>query len=170
MKKYLQYFTCFFCKINKEEEIMNENYKILNTIKDANEIPYFSFKENTFYGKPCNIYDGDTFSIIFNYKGELIKYRCRCLGYDSPEMKPSLKNENRIHEKELAIKAKNRFIELISKHETKMIKIECFDFDKYGRLLVNVFNLIDKESVNDIMIKEGFGKVYDGGKKDTNWE
>jgi endonuclease YncB( thermonuclease family) len=169
MNKYLQYFTCFFCKTNKEEEIMNENYKILNTIKDDKLIPYFSFKENTFYGKPCNIYDGDTFSIIFNYKGEFIKYRCRCLGYDSPEMKPSLKNENRIHEKELALKAKERFIELISKHETKLIKIECFDFDKYGRLLVNVFNLVDKESVNDIMVKEGFGKLYDGGKKDTDW-
>ena len=169
MKKYLQYFTYFFCKKNKDEKIIYENYKILNTIKDDKLIPYFSFKGNTFYGMPCNIYDGDTFSIIFNYKGEFIKYRCRCLGYDSPEMKPSLKNENRIHEKELALKAKNRFTELISKHETKLIKIECFDFDKYGRLLVNVYNLIDVKSVNDIMVEEGFGKLYDGGTKDTAW-
>ena len=169
MNKYIQYITCLFCKTNKEEENINENYKILNTIKDDNEIPYFSFKENTFYGKPCNIYDGDTFSIIFNYKGELIKYRCRCLGYDSPEMKPPLKNENRLHEKELALKAKNRFIELISKHETKLIKIECFDFDKYGRILVNIYNLVDEKSVNDIMVEEGFGKLYNGGTKDRNW-
>ena len=169
MHKYLEYITYFFCKKNKDEKIIYENYKILNTIKDDKLIPYFSFKGNIFYGMPCNIYDGDTFSIIFNYKGEFIKYRCRCLGYDSPEMKPSLKNENRIHEKELALKAKNRFTELISKHETKLIKIECFDFDKYGRLLVNVYNLLDEKSVNDIMVEEGFGKLYDGGTKDTAW-
>lgn len=45
-------------------------------------------------------------------------------------MKPSLQNENRIHEKELAIKAKNRLEELLNKDETKL---ECLDFDKYGR-------------------------------------
>ena len=114
MNKYLQYIISFFCKKNINEKIIYENYKILKKyIKDDELIPYFSFKNKIFYGTPCNIYDGDTFSIIFNYKGEFIKYRCRCLGYDSPEMKPSLKNENRLHEKELALKAKNRFIELI---------------------------------------------------------
>ena len=44
-----------------------------------------------------------------------------------------------------------------------------FEFDKYGRLLVNVYNLVDKKSVNDMMVEEGFGKMYDGGTKDTNW-
>ena len=176
-----KYFNCFtyFCKTNgdvkrdvdkiTEDIIIYDNYKILKNIDDDNSIPYFSFKNRVFYGKPCNIYDGDTFSIIFHYKDELIKYRCRCLGYDSPEMKPSLQNKNRFIEKELALKAKQRFIELISKHETKLVKIECFEFDKYGRLLVNVYNLVDEKSVNNIMIEEGFGKVYDGGTKDTNW-
>ena len=172
--KYLNCFACF-CKTNeedkkKEEEIIIfNNYNTLKIITDDNSIPYFSFKNKIFYGKPCNIYDGDTFSVIFQYKDELIKYRCRCLGYDSPEMKPSLQNKNRLLEKELALKAKQRFIELISKHATKLVKIECFEFDKYGRLLVNVYNLVDKKSVNDIMVEEGFGKMYDGGTKDTNW-
>ena len=49
-----------------------------------------------------------------------------------------------------------------------MIKIECFDFDKYGRLLVNVWNMVDEKSINDIMIEEGYAKSYDGGKK-TKW-
>ena len=168
MNKYLQYIINLFCK-NEEEIIIHKNYNLLKNINDSKDISYFSFKNKKFYGSPCNIYDGDTFSIIFNYKDELIKYRCRCLGYDSPEMKPPLKNENRLHEKELALKAKERFTELISKHETKLIKIECFDFDKYGRILVNVYNLIDEKSVNNMMIEEGHGKIYDGGKKDTNW-
>ena len=81
-------------------------------------------------------------------------------------MKPSLSNPNRDTEKELAHKAKNRLIELLNKHPTKLIKIECDGFDKYGRLLIKFWNFVDEESINDIMIKEGHGKPYDGGKKD----
>ena len=149
----------------EEEELLNKNY---NKLKDINNIEYFTFKGKIFYAKHCNIYDGDTFSIIFEYNNEIIKYRCRCLGYDSPEMKPLKSDENRLVEKDLAIKAKLRLEELLNKHATKMIKIECFDFDKYGRLLVNVWNMVDEKSINSIMIEEGYAKSYDGGKK-TKW-
>jgi endonuclease YncB( thermonuclease family) len=143
----------------------NESLEKLKNIKD--DIKYFTFSGNTFYAKHCNIYDGDTFSSIFEYRGEFIK--CRCYGYDCAEMKPSLQNENRLHEKELALKAKHRLEELLNKHETKLIKIECFGFDKYGRLLVNIWNMVDEKSINDIMIEEGHAKKYDGGKKDK-WQ
>ena len=55
--------------------------------------------------------------------------------------------------------------ELLNKHPLKLIKIECFEFDKYGRLLINVWNMVDIDTINDIMIKEGHCKVYDGGTK-----
>lgn len=148
---------------------INIEYQKLKNIVDHKEIPYFNFKNSTFYAKPCNIYDGDTFSIIFDFNGKLIKYRCRCMGYDSAEMKPKKTNINRDHEKELAHIAKDRFIELLEKHETKLVKVECLDFDKYGRILVNVYNCVDEDSINSIMIKEGHGKAYDGGTKDL-WE
>ena len=64
--------------------------------------------------KVVDVYDGDTFSVVFDHKGELIKYRCRCYGYDTPEMRPSRKNPNREHEKKLAYAAKNRIIEIFS--------------------------------------------------------
>jgi endonuclease YncB( thermonuclease family) len=148
-------------KIDELEELSEKFNKINPT-----DIPYFSFKSQTFIAKHCNIYDGDTFSVVFFYKGDLIKYHCRCIGYDCAEMKPSLSNPNRDNEKELAHKAKNRLIELLNKHPTKLIKIECDGFDKYGRLLIKFWNFVDEESINDIMIKEGHGKPYDGGKKD----
>jgi endonuclease YncB( thermonuclease family) len=151
-----------------ELNLLNNAYKNLNNINDK-EIPYFSFKGYTFFAKPCNIYDGDTFSVIFLFENKLIKYKCRCLGYDTAEMKPLKTNPNRIHEKILANKAKDRLIELLNKHETKLIKIECGEFDKYGRLLITVYNMVDKKSINQIMIDEGHGKVYDGGTKDKNW-
>jgi len=146
--------------------LLNESYEKLKNITNDKDIPYFTFKGKTFYAMPCHIYDGDTFSVIFDYKGDLIKYKCRCIGFDSPEMKPLLSNPNRINEKELARKAKDRLTELLFKHSTKLIKIECLDFDKYGRLLINVWNMVDEMSINKIMIEEGHGKSYEGGTKE----
>jgi len=134
---------------------------------NENDYTYFSFNQKTFYAKYCNVYDGDTFSVLFFYKDDVIKYKCRMMGYDSPEMKPSLNNENRIHEKELAILARNRLKELLDMHPTHLIKIECFQFDKYGRLLVNVWNMVNEKSINEIMIEEKHGKPYFGGKKEV---
>ena len=131
------------------------------------DVKYFSFEGKRLLVKPCNIYDGDTFSILFLYKGELIKYRCRCVGYDTPEMKPSLKDPNREKEKEKAKEAKKRFQELLERGKDGLVEVQCGEFDKYGRILVTVFNGVDDISINDIMMKEGHGLPYDGGKKST---
>jgi endonuclease YncB( thermonuclease family) len=49
----------------------------------------------------------------------------------------------------------------------KLIHVECLDFDKYGRLLVRLWQEESSEkSVNSILIEENFAKEYDGGKKD----
>jgi endonuclease YncB( thermonuclease family) len=151
---------------NKEDKEINKYFEKFSKITDPKEIPYFSFSGMTFIAKHCNIYDGDTFSAIFEYKGEIIKYRIRSKGYDCAEMKPRKNIENRDLQIELAHKAKNRFEELLNKHPTKLIKIECFEFDKYGRLLANIYNFVDTNSINDIMIEEGHGKVYNGGTKE----
>jgi endonuclease YncB( thermonuclease family) len=154
--------------MNLENEITNLNNKLEN-IKTDKDVPYFNFENQTFIAKPCNVYDGDTFSVIFDFKGELIKYRCRCYGYDTPEMRPSKKNPNRLKEKELAYAAKQRMVELLEAHPSKLIKIQCLKFDKYGRILINAWNNVNEKSINEIMVEEGHGKWYDGGKKDTNW-
>lgn len=135
----------------------------LLTISEA-DVPYFTFKGRTYMAKPVNVYDGDTFSIIFEYAegGELMKYRCRCYGYDTSEMKPRRDLAGRDEEVAKAKAAKARLIELFG---TGLVRIECLDFDKYGRILVNVWNQSDSRSVNDIMIAEGHGKAYFGGTK-----
>ncbi len=140
------------------------------TKEDLIKLKYFSWVDQTFEAQVVSVYDGDTFSVCFIWCDIIIKWRCRSLGYDSAEMKPSLKNPNREHEKELAHKAKNRFTELLNANPTGLIRIKCHEFDKYGRILVTIYNDINTESINDIMIKEGYGKVYDGGKKDTDWD
>ena len=151
----------------KTELVTNINSELINI--NPKVVPYFTWKGKIFLAKPCNIYDGDTFSICWIWKGDSIKYRCRCLGYDSPEMKPLLSNPNRDKEKELAKKAKERFEELIFANPDQVVKIECGDFDKYGRILVTVWNNINEKSINEIMIEEGHGKPYNGGTKEL-WD
>ena len=48
----------------------------------------------------------------------------------------------------------------------QLIFIKCKDFDKYGRLLAEIYvNFDDVTSVNDLMIENGHGYSYDGGTK-----
>ena len=141
---------------NSETELLGLDDKCLN---------YFSLKGNVFTAKVCNVYDGDTCTVIFEYRNEFIKYKCRMMGYDCPEMKPLLSNPNRVNEISLAKEAKHRLIELINKSPSGLVKMECFEFDKYGRLLANIYNNVDVESVNSIMILEGHGRSYMGKHK-----
>jgi endonuclease YncB( thermonuclease family) len=128
--------------------------KDLKPVLPAN-VDYFSFKGKTFYAKFCNVYDGDTFTAVFKYNGEIIKYRCRCDNYDSSEMRQPLNAKDRDKKKEMARNARERLVDLLSKHESQLIKIECGDFDKYGRILVIVYNMVDEDSINTIMVREG---------------
>jgi len=137
---------------------LSKNINLVNINSD--DIDYFSFDGLTIIAKPCNIYDGDTFSAIFMFNGMLIKYRCRCLGYDSPEMRPLKKNKNRENEKRLALEAKQRFTELLG----DLVTLKCGKFDKYGRILVEIY--VNNICINEKMIEEGHGRLYDGGHKD----
>lgn len=128
------------------------------------QIPRYSYEGRVFYAKVCEIYDGDTCSIVivdgncYNYK----KLRVRCYGYDSPEIKPSLSMVNRELEIEKAIKAKEYFIKLV---ENKTLKAHCGKFDKYGRVLVDFYDPWNNLHINREMIDKGHGTVYFGGTK-----
>ena len=88
---------------------------------------------------------------------EYNKWVIRMMGIDTPEIKA--KNTN---EKQLAVKARDFLRELIL---DKIIIIECLDFDKYGRLLGNLFIEGNETSISNMMIEKGFAKAYDGGTK-----
>ena len=81
-------------------------------------------------------------------------------GYDSPEMKPPLADPNRDEIKEQAKKAKQA---LIDKINDRPVLMKITNFDKYGRLLADLY--IDDEHINKWMIDNGYGYPYDGGKK-----
>ena len=167
------------------------NNYILDTINKLKEIKnsdinQYSLDGMTMHGKVVDIYDGDTCKIVLLNDNKLQKFNCRLSGLDTPEMKPSLKKANRDKEIIHAKQCRNRLIQLVTNCDcdilnssitkknvkklleinSKIITIKCGEFDKYGRLLVRLYSdETTEEEVNQILINEGFAKVYDGGSK-----
>ncbi len=145
---------------------------------ELNDYPLFSLKGFKTHAKLLANYDGDTADIFFIYKDIQMRVKARFYGYDCSEMKPSINDPKREEKKMKAKIAKERFWNLCTnnskteKHET-LIFIECYDYDKYGRLMVVAYQvpMDDKEllfenSINNKMIEEGHGYSYYGGKKE----
>ena len=114
------------------------------------------------YARVVDVYDGDTITIVMKHNKKLCKFKVRMYGYDAPEMKPSLSNPNREREKEAAINAKNQLSSLIL---NKIVILECLQFDKYGRLLGNIYTM-ENLNVNEFMITNVLGcYIYNGETK-----
>lgn len=151
-------------------------------------IPEFSLAGRTLQGKIVACYDGDTFHAVLQTDFGLWKFACRMAGYDTPEMKPPKTKPDRDVEKARAVRAKqallshlvdgihvpvgstgslaNAELDAAVAKNRRTVPIICKEFDKYGRLLVEVM-LEGVGSVNEWMVREGFGYAYDGGTKDA---
>ena len=56
---------------------------------------------------------------------------------------------------------------------TCIVFVKCYRFDKYGRLLADVYidyNSINCKSISEILLSEGLAYEYDGGTKLTEEE
>ncbi len=152
---------------------------------DPDKLPLFTFKGRSLIARIVEVYDGDTCTVVFKWNGEMIKYKVRAYGYDCAEMKPKKDDPNREKEKALAVAARKRFIELVGGEDdfsdqsaqrakiVTIVRLECLDFDKYGRILAYFYPLVDvpkpdhSNSINQVMNKEGHGKPYTGGTKES---
>lgn len=151
---------CFTNKQNKREE---EKHEVITFEEDCSELTLFDFNGYETNVKIVDVYDGDTFTGCFKYDNKLMKYKFRCLGYDSPEMKPLKSVKNRDEVIKSAKEAKEKFKEL-TKWDSELVFIKFEKFDKYGRILGTVYNN-NKLDINQEMIKLGHGYRYDGGTK-----
>ena len=142
--------------INRLQQIKEENSRLKQaTFADT---PTYSLKGLRTLCKPLKIYDGDTLWLAFMVDHKLCKVRVRMNGYDSAEMHSSQPEQVR-----MANEAKEKLTELLG---NELVEVEFYEDDKYGRPLVKIF--VNDCCVNDQMIKSGYGKPYDGGKK-TEW-
>lgn len=153
----------------------------INQLKNQDtNVPFFDFNGQTHYVKVINVYDGDTCHAIMKINGNYYKIKIRAFGYDSPEMKPSKDDPNRIIIKEKALEARNYLISRITdtenttnlsnddinnsvKNNKKIIKLKCYGWDKYGRLLADFF--VNDININQEMITKNYAYSYHGGTK-----
>ena len=133
-----------------------------------NNVEEFSFNGLKVQAKIVYIYDGDTFKACFRWLDKIYKFNFRCANYDSPELKPLKKNFTnellRIFERNKALKSK-LMLENVIKPEERLVTLELGKFDKYGRILAKIYIPEMECSVNDYMIKNGYGKIYNGKNK-----
>lgn len=147
-------------------------------------VPEFSLAGKTLPAKVVQCYDGDTFHAVVSLEGTLWKFACRVAGYDTPEMKPPKNKADRDVEKARALKAKHALLThvcsgiptletLMTNPEmdacvaknTRLIQMQCMEFDKYGRVLVDV--VLPEGRVSNWMVEKGYGYAYAGGTKDA---
>jgi endonuclease YncB( thermonuclease family) len=158
-----------------------------NILENANyTIPEFSLNGLLMYGKVVYVYDGDTVHIVFNYNNILTKFNCRLIFIDSPEICPKNIKDTILRNLEIdaAIKSRNFLLERVSNvliknlnmnkteikelcgESTKLVWVKCYEFDKYGRLLVELFETKESIiSINQLMIKNNHAVLYNGGTK-----
>ena len=106
--------------------------------------------------KVVKVYDGDTVHVVFYYFDKFYKWTCRIAHVDTPELRT--KNEE---EKKKGYEVRDKLRELIF---GKVVQLHCHEFDKYGRLLVDIE--VEGVKVDEWLISNGYAKKYEGGTKE----
>jgi endonuclease YncB( thermonuclease family) len=163
------------------KSIVEQSLELANS-----DVKEFSLEGKNLWAKVVYVYDGDTIHIVFKMNEQLVKFNCRLLGIDSPEIAPKNISDEKLRNLEIAsaIKSRNYLISLVvnipiekesmNKNEvkqlcsnaSKLVWIKAYKFDKYGRLLIEVYNSSDSsKSFNQDMIDKNYAIEYYGGTK-----
>ena len=139
------------------------------------KVKRFTFENEVKLAKCVNVYDGDTIQLVFPVQGVLYRWTCRLSGIDTPEIRTRNKQE-----KAYGYKVRDTLREKLS---SKMVMVHCGEFDKYGRLLGQIYlkddyekqfgggdsDDLQKKSINQWLIDNNYAFPYDGGSK-KDWE
>ena len=128
---------------------------------NISNVPQFSLEGLETEAKIYSVYDGDTVKAVFPLHDKLYKWNCRLTGVDTPELRTRCKIE-----KQYGYKVRDYLREKIL---NKVVKIKCGDFDKYGRLLVEIYCNEDECNVNKWLVDNNYAFSYDGGTK-KSWK
>ena len=163
---------------------LNENLKEFENY--GIHTPYFTLCNLNIVGRLVDVIDGDSLSIILPIFNNYYKYNIRLNGIDTCEMKS--KNEET---KKKALKARISILNLVTnenysenltKKEIKnildkniiLVWVECLEFDKYGRLLANVYHQFDNlnmkklensNSLSEYLLQNKLAYEYTGKTK-----
>lgn len=139
--------------------------------------PAFSLQGQKLYGRVVSIYDGDTMTLVLPVFQQYFKYNVRLMGIDTCEMKSkSAENKDRAHQARNAVftslgipvhLSTRKEIQKYLQDNIIIVSIACSEFDKYGRLLGDVFAANNSESLSEMLIRQGLAYRYYGETKLT---
>ena len=117
-------------------------------------------------GKLERVVDGDTIDALIDVGFDIwIKKRIRYKGIDTWESRTRDLAEKA---KGLEAKARNKELLLEVSENSGYFRLKSYGVGKYGRVLGEIF-IEDAEgkqyNINETLVAEGHGYVYDGGKK-----
>lgn len=146
--------------------------------------PEFSLNDTRTFARVVSVYDGDTITAVIPILGAFFKFKVRLHGIDTCEIKS--KNQAA---KDMAVKARNRVIELVTglavdatlktkKDIEKMLDadvhlvwLHCLEMDKYGRVLAHVYPSSNRvKSISEVLLDEKLAYAYSGETKKTEQE
>lgn len=139
----------------------------------------FSLNGMETYARVVDIYDGDTMTCVLPLFNDYYKFIVRLDGIDTCEIRnknANLKQKGLLAKKliidtllpdnkcELDI-TRNDLREYLKKHVV-IVWLKCLEFDKYGRLLGDVFvNKESDKSLSNVILDNKLGYIYNGGSK-----
>jgi len=123
---------------------MNSKIKL----EDCDEsIKKFTLNGLTTHAKCVKVYDGDSVHIVMLYNGSYNKFACRLIGINADELRGTNVTSAKL--------ARDYLRNLV--HE-KVVDVKCHDFDKYGRLLVEL--TLNGVNINKKMVDDGYAHPY----------
>lgn len=131
--------------------------------------------------KIIDIYDADTVTVALELEGNIVRMPVRITGLDTPEIRPKRSNPLRLLEARAARRSRDavvamcsgvpvqgkqtrRSIRAILGSCEKLVRLEPYGFDKYGRILGDI-RLEDGISLRDRLLSEGWARAYGGGTR-----
>ena len=117
-----------------------------------------TFKPMFTTAKVVKVYDGDTITVatpLHFDNSPIYRFSVRLRGIDCPEIRT--KNDN---EKTCGKKAKQIMMDQVL---NKVVTFENVDYDKYGRILADVF--INGVNITQTLLEQRLAVEYNGGKK-----
>jgi len=117
-------------------------------------------------GKLERVVDGDTIDALIDVGFDIwVKKRIRYKGIDTWESRTRDLTEKA---KGLEAKARNKELLMEVSENSGYFRLKSYGVGKYGRVLAEIF-IEDAEgkqyNINETLVAEGHGYVYDGGKK-----
>jgi len=114
----------------------------------------------TYKAKVTRVIDGDTFESMIDLGFDTwVSITTRLNGINTPESRT-----RDLNEKKRGLAAKDRLTQLFTESDNEITLIS-HGVEKYGRCLAEVFTKNHSDSIQSILIKEGFGVEYHGGKR-----